>query len=64
MGFYNYTKFHTNPLDGCGDMEFENVLTHICTCSGGDLYPLLSFSTHNSSLEGATELKLASFCSS
>ena len=40
-----------------------NVFAHICTCSGDVLYPLLSFHTHNSSLEGAVELKFAPFCS-
>ena len=42
----------------------QNVFTHICTCSGDDLYPLVPFRTHNSSLEGAMELKFAPFCSS
>ena len=41
-----------------------NIFTHICTCSDGDLYPLLSFHTYNSSLEGAMELKFVLFCSS
>ena len=41
-----------------------NVFTHICTCSSDVLYPFLSFHTHNSSLEGAMELKFAPFCSS
>ena len=40
------------------------VFTHICTCNGDVLYPLLSFRIHNSSLEGAMELKFAPFCSS
>ena len=38
--------------------------TFVRTCSGDDLYPLLSFGTHNSSLEGSMELKFAPFCSS
>ena len=54
--FYYYTKFHANPLDDYGEIE-SNVFTHSSTCSGGDLYPLRSFRTHNSSLEGAMELK-------
>ena len=40
-----------------------NVFAHICTCSCDVLYPLLSFCTHNSSLEGAMELKFAPSCS-
>ena len=39
-------------------------MVHICTCSGDVLYPLLSFRTRNSALEGAMELKFAPFCSS
>ena len=42
----------------------RKCFTHICTCSGDVLYPLLSFRTHNSSLEGAIELKFVPFCSS
>ena len=41
-----------------------NVFTHICACSSDVLYPLLSFRTHNSSLEGAIELKFVPICSS
>ena len=37
-----------------------NISTHIRTCSGDDLYPSPSFRTHNSSMEGAMELKFAS----
>ena len=39
-----------------------NVFENICTCSSDVLYPLLSFRTHNSSLEGAVELKFAPSC--
>ena len=34
------------------------IFLHTLTCSGDDLYPLLSFGTHNSSLDSAMEWKL------
>ena len=40
---YNPSKFDSIPLNSYGEID---VSTHICTCSGDDLYPLLSFRIH------------------
>ena len=56
----NFTQIRWTVMEN----GVENVSTHICTFSGDVLYPLPSFRTHNSSLEGAMELKFAPFWSS
>ena len=56
---------NSTPLEMCFCVvSFFAKVTHICTSSGDVLYPFPSFRTHNSSLEGAMELKFAPFYSS